>query len=85
MVNKSHKKSIPENLEKSAKKQGTSFDFKIFQPRSTGEKIVTFAKTKKIDLIVMGSHGLTEWKKLLLGSVANGVSQQVHCPVLIVR
>ncbi len=78
------RKSV-ENLEKAAKKQGTSFDFKIFQSRSTVEKIVTFAKTKKIDLIVMGSHGRTGFDNLLLGSVANGVAQRVRCPILIVK
>jgi nucleotide-binding universal stress UspA family protein len=78
------RKSV-ENLEKAAKKQGTSFDFKIFQSRSAVEKIVSFAKTKKIDLIVMGSHGRTGFDNLLLGSVANGVAQRVRCPVLIVK
>ena len=74
-----------ENLEKAAKKQGIHFDFKIFQSRSTVEKIVTFAKTKKIDLIVIGAHGKTGFDKLLLGSVANGVTQRVRCPVLITK
>jgi nucleotide-binding universal stress UspA family protein len=74
-----------ENLEKAAKKQGIPFDFKIFQSRSTVEKIVTFAKTKKIDLIVMGSHGRTGFDKILLGSVANGVAQRVRCPILITK
>lgn len=73
------------NLEKFAKKQGITFDLKIFQTRSAVEKIVTFAKTKKIDLIVMGAHGRTGLDKLLLGSVANGVTQRVRCPVLIVK
>ena len=49
------------------------------------EKIVTFAKTKKIDLIVMGSHGKTGFDKLMLGSVANGVVQRARCPILIVK
>lgn len=73
------------NLKESAKKQKIPFDFKIFQTRSTVEKIVTFAKTKKIDLIVMGAHGRTGFDKLLLGSVANGVAQRVRCPVLIIK
>lgn len=73
------------NLEKFAKKQDITFDLKIFQTRSAVEKIVTFAKTKKIDLIVMGAHGRTGFDKLLLGSVANGVTQRVRCPVLIIK
>ena len=73
------------NANSNHKKQGTHIDFKIFQSRSTVEKIVTFAKTKKIDLIVMGSHGRIGFDNLLLGSVANGVAQRVRCPILIVK
>ena len=73
------------NLEKSAKKEGIDFTFEVFQSRSVVEKIITFAKTKKIDLIVMGSHGRTGFDKVLLGSVANGVAQRVKCHVMIVK
>ncbi len=72
-------------LKNDAKKVGISISIDVFVTDSTVKQLVTYAKTMKIDLVVMGSHGLTGWKKLLLGSVASGVSQQVHCPVLIVR
>ena len=57
----------------------------ILISNSTVKEIVTYAKSKKVDLIVMGSHGRTGLNKLILGSVANGVSQMVHCPILIVK
>ena len=72
-------------LKNGAKKAGISISIDVFVTDSTVKKLVTYAKTMKIDLVVMGSRGLTGWKKLLLGSIASGVSQQVHCPVLIVR
>lgn len=72
-------------LKNDAKKDGISISIDVVITDSTVKQLVTYAKVKKIDLVVMGSHGLTGWKKVLLGSVANGVSQQVHCPVLIVR
>lgn len=72
-------------LKNDVKKAGISISIDVFVTDSTVKQLVTYAKTMKIDLVVMGSHGLTGWKKLLLGSVASGVSQQVHCPVLIVR
>lgn len=78
------KKSVS-NVENEAKKHGIPFDFKVFQSKSVVEKIITFAKAKKIDLIVMGSHGRSGFDKLLLGSVANGIAQRVRCPVLIVK
>lgn len=72
-------------LKDDAKKAGILTSMDIFITNSTVKQLVTYAKANKVDLVVMGSHGLTGWKKILLGSVANGVSQQVHCPVLIVR
>ena len=57
----------------------------ILIANSTVQQLVTYAKLKKIDLVVMGSHGRTGWSKMLLGSVTNGISQQIHCPVLIVK
>ena len=74
-----------EKLEKSAKKTNISFKFQIIKSSSTVNTIVTFAKSRKYDLIVMGSHGRTGLDKLILGSVANGVVQKSKCPVLVVK
>ena len=51
----------------------------------TPEQIVSVAKQARADLIVMGSRGMTEWKSLLLGGVANKVVHHATCPVLLVR
>ncbi|EIJ66158.1 hypothetical protein BD31_I1690 [Candidatus Nitrosopumilus salaria BD31] len=72
-------------LKDDAKKAGISTSIDVLITDSTVKQLVTYAKTNKVDLVIMGSHGLTGWRKVLLGSVANGVSQQVHCPVLIVK
>jgi nucleotide-binding universal stress UspA family protein len=37
------------------------------------------------DLVVMGTHGRTGLRHLLLGSVAEKVVRHAHCPVLTVR
>lgn len=47
--------------------------------------VVGYAKANNVDLIVIGSRGLTGFKKLLVGSVASGVLTYAHCPVLIVK
>lgn len=48
------------------------------------ECIVREAKKQRADLLVVGSRGLSGWKKWLLGSVAERVLQNAPCPVLVV-
>jgi len=52
---------------------------------SVVKEIVEYAEKMKIDMIVIGSRGVTGFKKLLLGSVASGVVTYLHCPVLVVK
>jgi nucleotide-binding universal stress UspA family protein len=47
--------------------------------------IVQQAIKNEVDLIIMGSHGLTGLKKLLMGSVTERVIGQSPCPVLAVK
>lgn len=49
------------------------------------EVILAAAKDAGSDLIVMGTHGRTGLKHLLLGSVAEKVFRLASCPVLTVR
>ena len=74
-----------EKLESLADKNNVSVKSQILTSESTVKDIVNFAKSRKHDLVVIGSHGRTGFDKLLLGSVANGVSQKTKCPVLIVK
>ncbi len=46
---------------------------------------VELAENEKLDLIVMGSRGLGQFKRLLLGSISQKVSTHAPCPVTIVR
>jgi len=48
-------------------------------------EIVRQAKEKDIDLIVIGTHGRTGLKHMLIGSVAEKVVRKATCPVLTVR
>jgi len=54
-------------------------------PGATPEQIVEAAQEANADLIVMGTRGMTEWKSLVLGGVANKVVHHATCPVLLVR
>ncbi len=51
------------------------------------DKILDYATEKKVDLIVIGSIGVSGISKFFkgLGSVSRNVSEKVSCPVLIVR
>ncbi|MEW6587059.1 MAG: universal stress protein [Nitrospirota bacterium] len=49
------------------------------------EVITSAAKESEAGIIVMGSHGRTGLKRLLMGSVAERVLGYAPCPVLIVR
>lgn len=73
------------NLEERAKKKDVPFSIKIIRDPSPSDGIVGFADNNDFDLIVIGSHGRTGFKKLVLGSVASGVSAKAKCPVLITK
>ena len=49
------------------------------------EQIARIAKTKRADLVVMGTHGRSGFAKLFLGSVAGRVITAAPCPVLTVK
>ena len=54
---------------------------------TTGEaapEILRIAHQEHVDLIVIASHGLTGWRRLVFGSVSEKVMRQATCPVLTI-
>ena len=54
---------------------------------TTGEaapEILRIAHQEHADLIVIASHGLTGWRRLVFGSVTEKVVRQATCPVLTI-
>jgi nucleotide-binding universal stress UspA family protein len=51
----------------------------------TPRVILDMAKEHGAGLIVMGTRGLSDWGRLLMGSVAHKVLHLAECPVLVVR
>lgn len=49
------------------------------------EEILTFAKSRQADLIVIGSRGFGKLKSLLLGSTSHKVTQHAECSCLTVK
>lgn len=49
------------------------------------EALVTVARRDEVDLVVVGSRGLSGLSRVLLGSVSEYVAQHAHCSVLVSR
>lgn len=62
----------------------TDSDVKYEHHLVTGDpatEIVRLAEEEGVDLIVMGTHGRTGLKRLLMGSVAEAIVRRAPCPV----
>jgi universal stress protein A len=51
----------------------------------THERIVRLARARRVDMIVMGTHGRSGLTRAILGSVASRVLASATCPVMTVR
>ncbi len=49
------------------------------------DEIVSYAKKTEASLIIIGTHGSKGVEKLLLGSVAERVVKNAHCPTLVMN
>lgn len=49
------------------------------------EVLLHYAQEHRADLIVVGSRGLSNFQRMLMGSVSHAVLHHASCPVLIVR
>ncbi len=48
------------------------------------KQIIEAAQSENADMIVISTHGLTGWRHLVSGSVAENVVRTATCPVLVV-
>jgi nucleotide-binding universal stress UspA family protein len=64
----------PSLVEKTLVRQGRSF-----------HEITQAARTLKVDLIIIATHGYTGLKHALLGSTTERVVRHAPCPVLVLR
>ena len=75
-------KRFVETVQKKAAEQGIKAD--IFVKEGDAAKVITdHAKDQKTDLIIIGSHGRTGLRRLLMGSTAEGVIGHSTCAALI--
>lgn len=50
-----------------------------------GDEIAAFAKKRKLDIIVMGSHGYGRFKSAIMGSTATRIAASGDVPLLVIR
>ncbi len=53
--------------------------------RNVPEAILDYVRDEAVDLVVVGTHGRTGWRRGVLGSVAETTLRRAPCPVLTVR
>jgi nucleotide-binding universal stress UspA family protein len=63
--------------------RGVVIDYRVAEGSAPAEAILDLAKN--CDLVVMGSHGRTGLRRMLMGSVAETVLRGAECPVITVR
>lgn len=68
-----------------AKDNGAKATGELLEAQSTVQALVEFSANEKINLVVMGTRGMSGFKKLVLGSVSSGLVTHAGCPVLVVR
>ena len=59
----------------------------LLAPRTQGavKAILEYVEQQHIDLLVVGTRGNTGIKKMLFGSVANGLLTLANCPVMVIK
>lgn len=50
-----------------------------------GDEISAFAKKKKLDIVVMGSHGYGRFKSAIMGSTATRIAATCDVPILVIK
>jgi nucleotide-binding universal stress UspA family protein len=73
------------SLESRLASEGIKVKTESLESNRPADTITEYAKKNAMDMIIIGTHGNTGLKKLMVGSVAFGVLHQSHVPVLLIR
>ncbi|MDQ5868930.1 MAG: universal stress protein [Thermoproteota archaeon] len=73
-------------IKRNAGEAGVEVETKVISSGySVGQVIVDLAEKENVDLVVVGTRGMTGFKKMLLGSVALEVVTYSDCSVIVVK
>jgi nucleotide-binding universal stress UspA family protein len=77
-------KEVTDYVENAGRAKNVEVESAILEG-NPAEEIIDFAERNDIDLVVMGTHGITGITRVLLGSVAENVVRHSKKAVLVVR
>jgi len=77
-------KAIIDKAEEPAKAEGVNYESRLVEG-VPAEEIVKISESERVQLIIIGSRGLTEVRAFLLGSVSDKVSHHCKCPIMIIK
>lgn len=72
------------HVEKAANAAGLETESVVLKG-DPAERIVNFAEEHRVDMIVVGSHGMGGFERLVIGSVSEKIVRHANVPVLVVR
>jgi nucleotide-binding universal stress UspA family protein len=70
---------------RAAKAMGVDARGELLEASSTVQALSELTANEKADLLIVGTRGMTGFKKLILGSVSSGLVGHASCSVLVVR
>ncbi len=83
---KDHFNKIAEKIHEDSNKENIlRMKTEIIASVRIADAIVSYAKDKHIELIIIGTRDRSKLKSMLLGDVASDVVRYAHCPVLTVK
>ena len=68
-----------------ARLAGLVANTKLIRDKSTVRALCDNADLDKVDMLVVGTHGLTGLRRLLIGSIAERMVRHAPCSVLVAR
>ncbi|MGD8350244.1 MAG: universal stress protein, partial [Gammaproteobacteria bacterium] len=77
-------REVAEKSKEYAKSSGVKKVRSFYMGGGPSRMIVKFSEDHDVDLIVMGSRGMSDSTRHLLGSVSHKVTSLAECPVMVV-
>jgi universal stress protein A len=73
-----------EEIARRLRRRGADVEVRLLTG-APGIEILRAIENERADTVVMGTHGRTGFRKVLMGSVAEKIAREARCPVVTVR